>query len=125
MSLFPNSYLGIWLDTPVKFLENIPAKRLRDAANEAMWSKAANDSELPWDKKATLSQLCCKDRTLGGYLTAKITHTGGEDVGTGASRSLYRHRGIAHQLSKQLRVMKLANWFWPEDNKKKIMQPHR
>lgn len=44
MSLFPESQLGIWLNTPTKFLERTSEANLRPAKNDACWSTAANDS---------------------------------------------------------------------------------
>lgn len=125
MSLIPESHLGIWLDMPVKFLENTPEKRLRNASNEALWITAANDNELLWGNTTMLSHLCFKDGAHGGYLTVEITDTRLEDAATLASGSVQRSHSIAHRLGKQFRVKKLANWFWPADNKKNLKQPRR
>jgi len=53
MSIYPESQLGIWLNTPIKFLETTAGCNLRAARNDASWRNAANDCDHAGRSKST------------------------------------------------------------------------
>ena len=63
MNSFPEYQLDIWLNTPVRYLEKTTACNLREAKNDRVWGKAANDyhSFLPYAKYG------CEIRSLQPY----------------------------------------------------------
>lgn len=52
MSIYPESQLGIWLNTPIKFLETTAGRNLRAARNDALWRNAANDCQYSDESSA-------------------------------------------------------------------------
>lgn len=67
MSIYPESQLGIWLNTPIKFLDTTAQRNLRAARNDPQWNTAANDA---WSPVPVTAENPLADEITGvGYLT--------------------------------------------------------